>query len=249
MWHGHKPAYDHLRVFGCLAHVHIGKERREGKFADTALRGIHLGYQESHHNYWVYLINDKRIVYCHDVVFNKSCFPMKGVHEPFRSDEEIDHQDQALHEPASTPLEQEPSSGELFDDNSPSSEIADIIVPMGIVEGDHIKESSPSLIETSSSIPSTEERTKKPPSKEITSAIDAANILPIRTRRSAHSAHAVAMAVHLTSPDPKTYHQALARTDTEEWKQSMQRELDNLERMGVWEEVVLPAGENALGTT
>lgn len=57
------------------------------------------------------------------------------------------------------------------------------------------------------------------------------------------------MAAHSITPDPKTYQQALSRSDAEEWKLSMQKELDNLERMGVWEEVELPAGEHALGTT
>lgn len=51
LWHGYTPKYDHLRVFGCLAYVHVGKERRESKFSDTAKRGVMLGYQESHKNY------------------------------------------------------------------------------------------------------------------------------------------------------------------------------------------------------
>lgn len=52
-----------------------------------------------------------------------------------------------------------------------------------------------------------------------------------------------------TSPDPKTYHQALARTDAAEWKAAIDRELEALLLMGVWEEVELPTGEHALGTT
>lgn len=55
LWHGHPPSYDHLSVFGCLAYVHVGRERRSGKFADTAKRGIFVGYQEGHHNYRVWL--------------------------------------------------------------------------------------------------------------------------------------------------------------------------------------------------
>lgn len=37
LWYGTKPSYAHLRVFGCLAYVHVGKERRSGKFDDTAV--------------------------------------------------------------------------------------------------------------------------------------------------------------------------------------------------------------------
>lgn len=36
LWFGETPKYDHLRVFGCLAYVHVGKERRASKFSGTA---------------------------------------------------------------------------------------------------------------------------------------------------------------------------------------------------------------------
>lgn len=52
-----------------------------------------------------------------------------------------------------------------------------------------------------------------------------------------------------TSADPKTYHQALQRPDSELWVEAMNRELAALEKMDVWEEVILPDGEHALGTT
>lgn len=70
LWFGKKPNYDHLKVFGCLAYVHVGEERRPGKFDDTAKRGVFLGYQDNHHNYQVWLIKEKRVVYSHDVVFS-----------------------------------------------------------------------------------------------------------------------------------------------------------------------------------
>lgn len=75
LWHGRSPSYDHLRIFGCLVYVHVGKERRNGKFDDTAKHGIFRGYQEGHHNYRVMLLDSKRVVYSHDVLFNKSIFP------------------------------------------------------------------------------------------------------------------------------------------------------------------------------
>lgn len=52
-----------------------------------------------------------------------------------------------------------------------------------------------------------------------------------------------------TSPDPKSYAQAIKCPDSELWVEAMNRELDSLARMNVWDEVELPAGEHALGTT
>lgn len=42
LWHGSALSYDHLKVFGCLAYVHIGKSRRAGKFFNTAIQGVFL---------------------------------------------------------------------------------------------------------------------------------------------------------------------------------------------------------------
>lgn len=55
--------------------------------------------------------------------------------------------------------------------------------------------------------------------------------------------------MHTTTPDPKMYHQATSRHDAPEWIAAMNKELSTIERMGVWEEVELRAGEHALGTT
>lgn len=37
-----------------------------------------LGYQEGHNNYRIWLLDEKRVVYSHDVVFNESSFPLSG---------------------------------------------------------------------------------------------------------------------------------------------------------------------------
>lgn len=49
------------------------------------------------------------------------------------------------------------------------------------------------------------------------------------------------------SADPKTYNQALKTPNSESWIEAMGRELDLLEQMGVWKEVVLLAGQHTLG--
>lgn len=51
------------------------------------------------------------------------------------------------------------------------------------------------------------------------------------------------------SADPKTYNQALKTPNSESWIEAMGRELDLLEQMGVWKEVVSLAGQHTLGTT
>lgn len=99
------------------------------------MRGVFLGYQESHHNYRVYLINEKKVVYSHNVIFNEHCFPLKSDDSAFTDTKEVDFIEQeaaALRE-----LESSPCNDLLDDDHvlNPSSEVTDILVPSGIVEG------------------------------------------------------------------------------------------------------------------
>lgn len=56
LWYGQTPKYDHFHAFGYLAYIHIGQELRRGKFANTARRGVMLGYQEVHHGYRIWLL-------------------------------------------------------------------------------------------------------------------------------------------------------------------------------------------------
>lgn len=252
LWHGTTPTYDHLRVFGCLAYVHVGKEHRSGKFSDTAVRGVHLGYQDSHHNYRIYLLDDRRIVYSHDVVFNEEVFPLQGDYARFTDSEELDFTHEENHSPTqnSTSPGVDPEGLSVSDPvNSPSSEVADSIVPSVIVEGADISDHDMPDSTSESSTENNELVSSLRPPHEINSSIDVSNILPTRTRRAAHMAESSARVTRPSDSDPQTYHQAISATNSQEWIEAMNKELSALEWMGVWEEVELPDGEHALGTT
>lgn len=180
LWFGEPPRHDHLRVFGCLAYVHIGKERRLSKFADTAAHGVILGYQEGHRNYRIWLLHEKRVVYSHDVVFNETVFPLKSDCSTFTNSEDVDFSDyEAEHVDApptgdsSLTLEDQPLA------KVTSSVTADSLVPEGIVEGGLEKSSLNNQSDATALL-------KQPPQKarhDISSTIDTSNILPSRTRR------------------------------------------------------------------
>jgi hypothetical protein len=52
-WHGRKPSLKHLGVFGCLAFVHVLKEKRKN-LDYRATPGIFVGYSISSKQYFVY---------------------------------------------------------------------------------------------------------------------------------------------------------------------------------------------------
>jgi hypothetical protein len=47
---GEKARYDHLRLFGCTAFVHIDETLRT-KLADRATRGVYVGHDEDSPSY------------------------------------------------------------------------------------------------------------------------------------------------------------------------------------------------------
>lgn len=185
LWKGKAPKYSHLRVFGCLAYVHVEKARRAGKFSDTAVRGVFLGYQEGHHNYPVMLFDTRRIVYSHDVSFDEGCFPLNDSHPTFSDAGEVEFKDNLLTvetTPASSPTSPEEVSNK---DEAASQYLSD--------EGSRSTDKLPLDPHPSSS-------TRAP--KDILSAIEESNILPNRTRRTPQTYANIKKPMNSTSPDP-----------------------------------------------
>ena len=46
IWTGHRPSVEHLKVFGCVAYVHVDKKKRD-KLELNAKRGIFVGYRKT----------------------------------------------------------------------------------------------------------------------------------------------------------------------------------------------------------
>lgn len=177
-------------------------------------------------------------MYSHNVVFKEECFPLKGGDSSFKDCDEIDFLDElpninsmdSSQEPINQLTEDCPSSPVI-----PSSEIADKIISMRIVEGDLETENIINIpINDSSSEPTQKAK------YNISSSIDKSNILPHR-RQAAHNASSATRATTSALPDPTTYHQAINRPDADEWIGAINQELGALELMGVWEETKLPS--------
>ncbi|GAA0171472.1 transmembrane signal receptor [Lithospermum erythrorhizon] len=67
---GLKPAVDHLRIWGCIAHVHIPKVQR-GKLDERSIKCIFLGTSEGTKGYRLFDVQTKRIITSKDVVFEE----------------------------------------------------------------------------------------------------------------------------------------------------------------------------------
>ncbi|KAJ9565548.1 hypothetical protein OSB04_001514 [Centaurea solstitialis] len=71
---GHKPDYDHMRIFGCLAYYRNTETKGE-KFEMRGRPGVFLGYPQGTKGYKLYDIKNKKMVTSRDVKFHESIFP------------------------------------------------------------------------------------------------------------------------------------------------------------------------------
>jgi hypothetical protein len=69
-WSGVKPSVQHLRVWGCVAHVHIPEAKR-GKLDDKSFPCIMLGVSDESKGYRLFDPKTKRVVVSKDVIFEE----------------------------------------------------------------------------------------------------------------------------------------------------------------------------------
>ena len=70
-WHGKKPRVDHLRTFGCTAHVKlIGPGTN--KLSDRSKQMVFLGYEPGTKGYRLYDPEQKKLVVSRDVIFEEN---------------------------------------------------------------------------------------------------------------------------------------------------------------------------------
>lgn len=73
-WFGHKPDVSHLRVFGCLAYVHIQKDKRKGLAPHTE-KCIFVGYPAQYKG-WIFVnLTTKRESISNTAEFDERVFP------------------------------------------------------------------------------------------------------------------------------------------------------------------------------
>lgn len=119
--HKKPPTYDHLRIVGCLSFALL-RQSTKGKFASKSRRCIFPGYPLGHKGYKLYDLDDQRVIYSRDVIFQETIFPFLQKSPiqpsmpilPLTSFEHVPVHDGASHTPISTssPLQQHSSTND-----------------------------------------------------------------------------------------------------------------------------------------
>jgi Uma2 family endonuclease len=65
-----KPEVGHFRIFVCLIHIHVPKEKRT-KLDPLGRKGTFVEYSESLKAYWIYIPSQRQIEVSRDVTFEE----------------------------------------------------------------------------------------------------------------------------------------------------------------------------------
>lgn len=151
-----------------------------------AKKGVLLGYQEGKHNYQVWLINEKRVVYSHNVVFNESVFPFSATQCDFIDEDDIRAESAPVQAPVTPVISPAGSSDSIRDppvedDSSSEFSTSDLLIPLSDLTAlDQVILPKPSF---------TYAPTSSPAPRNISRNIDQDTILSYRRQADAASAH------------------------------------------------------------
>jgi transposase InsO family protein len=230
-WSGQTPDVGKFRTFGCKVWV-MSTDKHLPKFANRSRVGVFLGFPKSHKGYLCYFPDTNRVVVTHQPVFDEMSFPFaaKELQERFSSEgdrvelmDDDDHRDQhpLLHDfdvemlneiRRSDCLPQQPcadtcSPSEQWEDDRPEA-------------GDDIAPEDYRDITSNSGPGSTRYgRVTRPPQQFWIPSSSAVAI-------SLSAVESVIKANQIF--EPETYTEAMQCADAEEWKDSIQTEVNTL---------------------
>ena len=227
LWFKRPPTIDHLRVFGCLAYVHIPDSKR-GKLEPKAIKTIFLGYYDDSKAWRLFDPISKTIIKSRDVIFDESATislkpsisstessPCIIMTSPLNV---IDSNNTALNS-------LDPNNNDNIDSNDHND----------TDEEYHTDTANDDEVEPASDQPETSRR-----------------ILPPRNRRppvpvggympgESYVAH-----VAIQDLEPTSYKEAMKRDDGDKWMDAAKEEYDSLIENKTWSLVPLPKGRNPI---
>jgi hypothetical protein len=263
LWLKLKPDVSHLRVWGCLAYVHIQKDKRKG-FSPRMEKGIFIGYPDGYKGWKFYIPSTKKAVISERADFDERYFP--GLKK-----DSLAALPNNYYPPAPPQIVQMPELG--GDDVPPNAHAEPIVpapapVPIPEVQNEEdidipdIPDPNPDPLvappqpvpEQVPNLPRRSNRPRNPPGEwwkirhpppQIDDSDDELGFTVIDVDPDLESEEFAGISA---GTDPRTYKQAMNSPDMLHWKKAMLEEINALLQNGTWEIVRLPEGEKAIGS-
>jgi hypothetical protein len=272
-WHKEKPDISHIRVWGCLAYVHIQKDKRVG-LSPHMEKCIFIGYPPGYKGWKFYNPVTKKIIISERADFDERCFPgLKMANMP--SEPTVQYPPHPLMEERPRPPPQVPPAPEVPPAPAP---------PVQHLGGDSDSDSDsdpelPQPVQTGPPPPIPARSPHRPPpgSPPLAQRRPQRNIRPPPDWRTPLAPHTP---THPSSPsssdssgpefdgynevqftieseesanvaagtEPRSIRELQKRPDGHLWMDAAQKEYDGLVNNGTWEVVKLPPGKKAIGS-
>lgn len=224
VWSGKKISYDHLKVFGCLAFVHIPKDER-AKLDSKTKQCIYLGSPKNEFGYRLWDPVKRKIIRSRDVIFFE--------------DQTIEDLKQA---------EKSRPKQIIYSDPAPSSVMQDAGGRQEEEPNHNGLQRQHEVTEQSIEEPSLHEQSQS--NEEMTDETNATTQPPLRRstreRRASTRYPRDEYVVIADEGEPQSYEQAITSEHKGEWEKAMQEEMQSLHDNHTYDLVELPKGKRAL---
>ena len=252
LWHGSKPDISHLRVFGSAAYVHIPDCKRK-KFDAKSRKAVLVGYDWMTTKIVRVYDREKRMIEtvsnvsieeqdsgCKDVFdqqvekeddVTRSTITLteEVVHEPEKPAEHVNDDDQRADEGDEVVLD---DVGEQIEQVRNDRDEDDIF-------HDAAADAVPPVTRDAPVVTPKRGPGRPPGAKNKPKPAPVKRTMPDRNKQTMHHAMAVAL-------DPVSVDDIDKRTDSKEWRNAMDEEMDSLRKNDTWDVVPLPRGRNVV---
>lgn len=219
VWSGNQVEYSNLKIFGCLAYVHV----TDGKLDPRAKKCIFIGYPSGVKGYrlWCPDPNSKRIIISRDVTFNENAFLSSGRESVVSSTDAGNQVD------ASKKVDFEIQSDIPKPAQTSSADTQSSCVPVSTDVFTDPQQQDYTIA-------------RDRPRREIRK--------PIRFDDESHFvAYALTVAQEINGDlEPRNYAEAISCGESEKWLSAMQEEVDSLHKNNTWDLVKLPKDKRAI---
>jgi len=224
--YGRKFDFSLIRIFGCHAYVHIPKELRERKIGPRSIACIYLGPSTSFRAYRLYNVETGEIFDAHSVIFDEKSFGLQTLKERIKNarDEILGKEGQKEEDMEALEASDEESTSRSSSEEHNSNEISEVLFK------DNIEPCTDTAEERGNDVMSTISRK----STRIRKSNESDDFEWEYSKRWAKAAVKLQNDVngHLT---PKSFRQAMASSDKDEWEKAMKREINALMSVGTYE--------------
>ena len=251
-WCGRKPTVDHLRTFGCVAHVKT-VAGHVSKLADRSTPMVMIGYETGSKAYRVYNPATRKVQVTRDVIFEEEkSWAWGGSNEPevSRSDDmfHVVYDQDAGHDSGyhhHHDDDQEPPATPATPASPPPQNPAVTAVAQGESAAAAAKSAEFAASAATSAGPGHDNSRQRPPTPEKLKPVLELYPTPVRRKiEDAEKKEARGRRCLLGMEEPANFDQAKGE---ESWQRAMQEEMSSIQENNAWSLVNLPDGQRAIG--